>query len=343
MTVHTEIFQGDPQEWDNFVSSVSGACGYCSHVWRAILEKSFGHTTYYLAARDNGILSGVLPLVHMKSLLFGNFLVSLPFVTYGGLLCRDQASARALLDAAEELRGKVGARHVELRHTDDVQLDLPAKRHKVAMVLPLAHGEEEMWTGFNAKLRNQIRKAQKAGLEVVWGGRELLDDFYGVFVRNMRDLGTPVYAKSFFANVLAGLLDNTMIIAVRLQGRPIAAGLLYWHGDTLEIPWASSIREHNGLCPNNLMYWEAIRHGVSLGLARFDLGRSTLGAGTFRFKEQWGARPEGLQWHYILPPGESLPDLTNQNPKYSLAISAWQRLPLALTRVLGPGIVRCIP
>jgi FemAB-related protein (PEP-CTERM system-associated) len=343
MSVCTETFQGAAADWDRFVASMPCAAGYYSHAWRTILERSFGHETHFLAARTNDVMTGVLPLVHMRSLLFGNFLVSLPFVSYGGLLCRDQASATALLEAAEELRGKVGARHVELRHTDAVQLDLPAKRHKVAMVLPLAQGEEEMWTGFNAKLRNQIRKAQKAGLEVVWGGRELLDDFYGVFVRNMRDLGTPVYAKSFFANVLSGLPVNTRIISVRLHGRAIAAGLLYWHGDTLEIPWASSIREHNGLCPNNLMYWEAIRHGISLGLVRFDLGRSTLGAGTFKFKQQWGAKPEGLQWHYILPPGESLPDLTNRNPKYSLAITAWQHLPLALTRVLGPGIVRCIP
>ncbi len=342
MIAQAEIFQGDASEWDAFVASMPGAAGYHAHAWRAILERSFGHKSYMLAARVQGALSGVLPLVHMKSLLFGNFLVSLPFVTYGGLLCRDADSARVLLESAEELRARLGARHVELRH-GDAELDLPAKRHKVAMVLALPADEQVMWTGFGAKVRNQVRKAQKEGLAAQWGGRELLAEFYEVFVRNMRDLGTPVYSRDFFANVLGGLPENTRIIVVRLHGKAVAAGLLYHHGRTLEIPWASSIRDFNSLCPNNLMYWECIRYGITQGLARFDLGRSTPGAGTFKFKAQWGATPEPLAWHYLLPKGAKLPDLTNQNPKYSLAIDMWQRLPLPVTRLIGPPIVRCIP
>lgn len=343
MSVEVEQFHGDPHEWDAFVAASPGASGYFAYVWRGILEKSFGHRSYYLTARESGAITGVLPLVHMKSLLFGNFLVSIPFVTYGGLLCRDKAAETALLEAGEELRTKLGARHVELRHAGEPCLDLPAKRHKVAMVLQLDGNVDVMWGEVGVKVRNQVRKAQRSGLEVVWGGTELLDDFYTVFVRNMRDLGTPVYAKSFFANVLAGLPEQTRIVAIRKDGRPAAAGLLFRHGQTLEIPWASSIRDYNALCPNNLMYWEAIRHGVSLGLRRFDLGRSTPGAGTFKFKEQWGARPEPLAWHYILSQDESLPDLTNQNPNFFLAIEAWRRLPLPVTRLIGPPIVRCIP
>jgi FemAB-related protein (PEP-CTERM system-associated) len=342
MSVCTEIFQGAAADWDRFVASMPCAAGYYSHAWRTILERSFGHETHFLAARTNGVMTGVLPLVHMRS-IFGNFLVSLPFVTYGGLLCRDQASSEALLEAAEDLRSRLGAHHVELRHTLAVNPDLPARRHKVAMVLALAQSEGEMWTGFNAKVRNQVRKAQKAGLETVWGEEELLDEFYAVFVRNMRDLGTPVYARSFFANILAGLPGVTRIVLIRRQGKPAAAGLLYWHGETLEIPWASSIRDYNSLCPNNLMYWESIRHALRLGLRRFDLGRSSFGSGTFRFKEQWGAKPETLQWHYLLPSGAKLPNLSNSNPKFSMAIRLWQRLPLAMTRALGPLIVRDIP
>lgn len=342
MSVRAETYQGAAADWDLFVESMPGAPGYASQVWRGILERSFGHRTHFLAARTGGVLTGVLPLVHMRG-MFGNFLVSLPFVTYGGLLCRDQASSRALLQAAEELRRRLGARHVELRHTRDVNPDLPARRHKVAMALPLDRDEEGMWTGFNAKVRNQVRKAQKAGLEAAWGDGELLDDFYAVFARNMRDLGTPVHARSFFANILAGLPGATRIVLIRRQGRAIAAGLLYWHGQTLEIPWASSVRDCNSLCPNNLMYWEAIRLGLRLGLRRFDLGRSSPGSGTFRFKEQWGARPETLQWHYLLPAGAELPNLGTGNPRFSLAIGLWRRLPLPVTRVLGPLIVRDIP
>lgn len=343
MSASAEIFQGDASEWDAFVASRPGAAGYHGYAWRDIMRKSFRHESYYLAAKTEGVLSGVLPLVHMKSLLFGNFLVSLPFVTYGGLLARDDASAKVLLQAAEDLRARLGARHVELRHTDVAGLSLPAKRHKVAMVLALEGGEDEMWARVGVKNRGHVRKAQKAGLVAQWGGHELLGEFYEVFVRNMRDLGTPVYSRDFFVNVLEGLPENTRIIVVRLQGKAVAAGFLYHHGTTLEIPWASSIRDFNSLCPNNLMYWESIRHGLCLGLGHFDLGRSTPGAGTFKFKEQWGAKPQALAWHYLLPQGGTLPDLTNQNPKYSLAIDLWQRLPLAVTRLIGPPIVRCIP
>lgn len=343
MSVRVEHFRGNPGEWDAFVAATPGASGYHGHAWRGVLEKSFGHRSYYLAARENGAVSGVLPLVHMKSLLFGNFLVSLPFVTYGGLLSRSETARQALLEAAEALRGRLGARHVELRHADESAPSLPAKRHKVAMVLVLGGSEDDMWAGVGVKVRNQVRKAQKEGLAAQWGGSELLDDFYTVFVRNMRDLGTPVYSRDFFANVLAGLPDNTRIVVVRFQGQAVAGGLVYHHGQTLEIPWASSIRDFNSLCPNNLMYWECIRYGIALGLVRFDLGRSTPGAGTFRFKEQWGAKPEPLAWHYLLPKGGTLPDLTNQNPKYSLAIDMWRRLPLPVTRLIGPSIVRCIP
>jgi len=343
MSLRAEVFQGEAGEWDAFVSAAPGSSGYHRIVWRDILQRSFGHRPVYLACREGGAITGVLPLIHMQSRLFGSFLVSLPFVTYGGLLCRDKAGAEALLALAAELRDRLGARHVELRHAGGTELDLPDRRHKVAMVLSLDGGEEEMWKGFGAKVRNQVRKAGKAGLEAVWGGAELLDDFYAVFVRNMRDLGTPVYARSFFARVLDSLPHATRLVAVRLAGRPVAAGLLYRHGETLEIPWASSIRDFNSLCPNNLMYWEAIRHGLGNGLKRFDLGRSTPGAGTYRFKAQWGAEPQELRWHYILPQGAAMPDLTNQNPKFSLAISLWKRLPLPVTRVIGPGIVRCIP
>ncbi len=341
-SVRVEAFRGTPGTWDRFVASVSGS-GYFPHAWRGILGRGMGHDSHYLSAWVGMELRGILPLIHMRSRLFGNFLVSLPFVTYGGLLCRDEPSGAALLAAAEELRQGLGAAYVELRHASGVDPGLPARTHKVAMVLPLGAGEDAMWRGFDPKVRNQVRKAEKSGLRVVRGGRELLDDFYAVFVRNMRDLGTPVLGKSFFANVLWAFPQNSCLLSVRLGNRVVAAGLLYWHGDVLEIPWASSIRDHNRLCPNNLLYWEAIRIGLGLGLARFDLGRSSPGAGTFRFKEQWGARPEPLHWHYLVPPGRQLPDLTPTNPRYALAIGAWRKLPVPLTQFVGPAVVRCIP
>jgi FemAB-related protein (PEP-CTERM system-associated) len=159
----------------------------------------------------------------------------------------------------------------------------------------------------------------------------------------MRDLGTPVYGKKFFRNILETFPDSTRIISVVLGGKTVASGILSWFKDSLEVPWASSINDYREMCPNNLLYWEAIRFAIRNGSAKFDFGRSTPGEGTFRFKKQWGAKPVQLYWQYLLEQGKSIPELNPKNPRYRLAIKIWQQLPLAVTNVLGPLIVRNIP
>ena len=337
-------FQGDAAEWDGYVGAHPDGLNYHQYGWMKVIRDSFGHVTAGLIARDeNGTVRGVLPLVRMKSRLFGNFIVSVPFVNYGGLLTDSVETAKLLIAAAVELRDRCGARHVELRHLREEPLPLACKRHKVTMLLPLADDPEQQWKGFNAKLRNQVRKAEKSGLSARFGGVELLDDFYEVFVRNMRDLGTPVYGHRFFEQVLSVFPDSTRIIAIYLDGMVVAAGIASWYRETLEVPWASSNKDFKTLCPNNLLYWEAIRFAIGEGFRTFDFGRSTPGEGTYKFKEQWGAQPHPLFWQYALRHGESLPELNPDNPKYALAIRVWQRLPLWVTRLIGPCIVRNIP
>jgi FemAB-related protein (PEP-CTERM system-associated) len=333
----------DPARWDAFVDSSPEATHYHRHLWKRVVEESFGHPTHYLAALAGSEVVGVLPLVHMKSALFGNFLVSVPFFNYGGLLCRTGEAAAALLAEAEGLRASLGAEHVELRHLGRPQTDLPARQHKVTMVLSLEASSEAQWSAFNPKLRNQVRKAEKSGLTCRVGQRELLDDYYTVFARNMRDLGTPVYGREFFATVLRNLPEASRILAVSLEGKTIAAGIVTWYRDTMEMPWASSIADYKSLCPNNLLYWEAIRLAIGQGLTSFDFGRSTPNEGTFNFKKQWGALPVQLYWQYLLTAGASLPELSPKNPKFQRAIRVWQRLPVRLTRWIGPYIVRHIP
>jgi FemAB-related protein (PEP-CTERM system-associated) len=333
----------EPARWDAFVDASPEATHYHRYLWKKVVEESFGHPTYYLAALDGQEVAGVLPLVHMKSALFGNFLVSVPFFNYGGLLCRTAEAAAALLAEAEGLRSSLRAEHVELRHLGRPQADLPARQHKVTMVLRLEESAEAQWSAFNAKLRNQVRKAEKSGLTCRIGQRELLDDYYPVFARNMRDLGTPVYGREFFDAVLKNLPEASRILAVSLEGRTVAAGIVTWYRDTMEMPWASSVADYKSLCPNNLLYWEAIRLAIGKGLGSFDFGRSTPNEGTFNFKKQWGAHPVQLYWQYLLETGSELPELNPKNPKYDAAIRVWKRLPVALTRLLGPRIVRNIP
>jgi len=338
------IVDSQASAWDSFVQSAQDATPYHQFKWKTIITKSFGHQCHYLGAIDNnGEWQGVLPLVHMRSKLFGNFLISVPFVNYGGLLYKNNSAAGTLLEEAERLRRSLGATHVELRHVGETLKGIPTRQHKITMILDLAPDSDVQWRTFNAKLRNQIRKAEKSGLQFVAGHLELLDGFYAVFTRNMRDLGTPVYSKSFFRNILEAFPDTTRIFAVYHETRMIAAGIGSWFKNTLEIPWASSISDYKMLCPNNMLYWEAIRFAICNGLNRLDFGRSTPNEGTYNFKKQWGAQPVELYWQYLMDGRNVMPDLSPSNPRYQTAIRIWQRLPLPATRILGPMIVRNIP
>lgn len=344
MAIEVALHNRSTAAWDAYVAAAPESSCYHQFAWKEVIEKSFGHTGYYLSAHnEKGEIQGILPLIHMKSYLFGSFLVSVPFVNYGGLLCCSNKTEKALLDHAESLRSDLGADHIEFRHIGKCATELPTKEHKVTMVLQLQQDEEAQWKSFNAKLRNQVRKAEKNGLTVTIGHHELIDGFYEVFCRNMRDLGTPVYAKSFFKNVFAAFPDSTRVISVFYEGRVIASGIATWFRNTVEIPWASSNKDFKSLCPNNLLYWEAIRFAIGCGFEKFDFGRSTPGEGTYKFKEQWGAKPIPLSWQYLLKKDQQLPEMNPANPKYKMAIKIWQRLPLGITKVLGPAIVRNIP
>lgn len=334
--------EADRAVWDAFVSRQPSATGYHVWAWRDVFERSFGHEGVYLIARRHGSaeLHGVLPLVQINSLLFGRTMTSLPFVNYGGIVADSEAAARALVDAAADAARQRGCRHVELRHLERRFHDLPCKQHKVTMRLPIQAG---MWDRIDRKVRNQIRKAEKSGLTVERGGTELVADFYAVFARNMRDLGTPVYARHFFEEVLRTFPDRTRILVVRLKARPIAAALTYRTGRLVEVPWASSIRDYNSLCPNHQLYWHVMESAVAEGCEVLDFGRSTPDEGTYKFKAQWGATPVPLQWEYPLLHGDGLPDQSPKNPKFRLAIEAWKRCPLWLANAVGPHIVRSIP
>ena len=332
--------RADSGAWEAYVDSRGDAAGYHSWRWRDVFANAFGHEPVYLMARHGGVITGVLPMVQIKSLIFGRTLTSLPFVNYGGVMADAAEVGRALVDAAHQEARDRKCSHVELRHVAQQFPDLPCKQHKVAMRLPLVAG---MWDRLDRKVRNQIRKAEKSGLVVERGGEELVGDFYAVFARNMRDLGTPVYSRRLFEEVLRAFPDRAQLHIVRLNGLPVAGGFTYRTPSMVQLPWASSLRAYNTLCPNVLLYWDAIQFAQQTGAASFDMGRSTPNEGTFKFKSQWGAEPVPLHWEYQLMTDGQLPNVSPANPKYQLAIALWQKLPLAVTNSVGPMIVRAIP
>jgi len=336
-----------PDEWNNYVASNPAACIHHRAEWREILSQSYGHESLYLCARNTRQnIVGILPLIHMKSRLFGNKLVSLPFFQRGGAVADHPLIEHKLIQAAAAYGLKLEVDHIEYR--DDIpRKHIPesptAQTHKVNMVLSLPESHDTLWQGFTAKLRAQIRRPQREQPQVFISGRENLNDFYAVYSRNMRDLGSPVQSKQFIDNILQHFPENSWLIVIKLRQRPVAAGFLLGFGNTMEIPLASTIREVNALSMNMFLYWEVLKFAIKQNYSQFDFGRSSKNAGTYRFKQQWGAQPKQLYWHYWLGQSKAPPSLNPSNPRYAAIIYLWKRLPGTLANMLGPAIVKNIP
>ncbi len=334
----------DGVSWDQYALGHPAATGYHTLAWRHVIGKVFGHQTYYLMAKNaGGDVRGILPLVYTKSPMFGRFFTSVAFVNYGGVLADHETARCALLQAAAETARSVGASHIELRQEQPIGTNWPLRSHKVSMRLPLPPDHAVLMKSYPSKLRSQIRRAQKEGMVVKIGGGELLNDYYAVFSRCMRDLGTPVYAREFFRVIGETFSKEVRFCVVSLEGTPLAAGLLYGFRQRLEIPWAASDKRYSRLAPNMLLYSAVLEFACREGYTEFDFGRSSINSGTYRFKQQWGAQPHPLYWYYWVADGRNVPQLNPDNPKYGAAIAVWQRLPLPVANLVGPHIVKYLP
>lgn len=329
---------------DDYVRRSEEASVYHCSRWRTIIRETCGHGSFWLFSTNaEGAVDGILPLVHLKSVLFGNMLVSMPYFNYGGVCADEEGTETRLIEEAARIARRVGARHIEFRQEKRLNHGLPVKTAKVSMRRDLPATPDDLWESLPSKLRSQVRRPLKEGMTCRIGRTEELDGFYDVFATNMRDLGTPVYAKRFFRNILDGFPDNSWICSIYKGRMPVASGFLIGFKGRMEIPWASSLKRYNRLSPNMLLYWSCLRFSCERGFRVFDFGRSTPDEGTYRFKEQWGAKPVPLYWHYWLPDGEPMPQIHPKNEKYRIAIRCWKRLPVGLTKRIGPWLVKKIP
>ncbi|HEY2881585.1 MAG TPA: FemAB family XrtA/PEP-CTERM system-associated protein, partial [Pirellulales bacterium] len=256
----------------------------------------------------------------------------------------DPAAASALVDRAVQLADQLQVRYLELRHEQRWVHPSLAQEFtgKVHMRLSLPSTADALWSDLDPKVRNQIRKGQKLNLTVHWGGRDLLAEFYQVFSRNMRDLGTPTFGRRLFAAILDQFPGDAELCVVRLGQQPVAGALLVHSCGVTQVPSASSLRKFNDTNANMLMYWHLLCRAIERGQQTFDFGRSSHSSGTFRFKRQWGAAPHPAVWQYYVREG-TIGNMRPESPCYRRAVQIWQRLPVWLTRVVGPSIVRGIP
>ena len=333
----------DPSRWDSYVASMPEASSHHRWGWRYAIEETFGHKAYYLSAVDNDHIKGILPLVHIKSRFFGNSLVSLPFFSYGGVLASTSCAATSLIDAAERLAVDVGAQHIEMRQGNKFSTTWTDRAPKVTMEVELPGTVQELSDRLSSKMRKRIRFARKNGIEPRWGGPEALTDFYPVFATNMRNLGTPVYPRSWFENICRKFPDGIRILTLVEHARPIASAFVSIFRETVELPWAATLPESRDKFSPLLMYWTLLEWSLENGYKRVDLGRCTPGGGNHDFKKRWVCQEKPLHWYYWLASGATVPGLRPDNPRYRMATHIWKHLPLTVANLLGPRIVRCIP
>jgi FemAB-related protein (PEP-CTERM system-associated) len=332
---------GEGASWDAFVRSLpAGGLGH-AHAWKQVVERGYGKQAYYLAAKEDGRWVGVLPLVRMKGPLTGNRLVSLPFLDAAGLLAATPQAAAALRAEAFSLAGRLGARGVELRSRAAAMDAGAAAASRATLVLPLPGGAEALWGSFSPKVRNQIRKAEKAGLRTEAAPRERLVDFYRVFAHNMRDLGSPVHSLRFLEAVFdAFAAAAKLYLTVSSSQKVVGGAIAIEAGDTVTVPWASSLREAFPSCPNHSLYWKVLGDTAQAGARRFDFGRSHVDSGTYRFKVQWGAQPLPLAWESFDAGGAPLPGAAFKPAEHTGLTRAWSLLPLWLANAIGPLVRR---
>lgn len=331
------------EEWDRYVLSNPAYTCYHLFAWQSVFVETFKHECFYLAARDShGHIRGVLPLVHVQSRLFDSQLVSQPFLNYGGVLTNSEGASSALLNRAAQIAAELDCHHMEIRETFSRDA-WPQRSHKVTMYRALPESDELLEKSLGSKLRSQCKRALQSDAEVLIGGSDQLDHFYAVFARNMRDVGTPVLGKDFFVRILDKFAERTFIVAVCIDGKPVAAAFLIGHGSALEVPWASSLNKFNRLSVNMMLYRHVLREAIAREYRYFDFGRSSVDAPTYKFKRQWGAEPTPLYWHYWLSENATIPDAPDASIKYRLLIKGWKCSPVWLTNRLGPKIIAGIP
>jgi len=330
-------------ECDRFVREMEGARLCHLPAWTGMVERTFGHQGIYLVARAAGRICGVLPLTQVRSRLFGNRLISQPFSDYGGPLAASAEAREALYRRAVEIARECGCGSMELRNTVRLPYDLHVRTDKISMCLPLTRDPEDVWKGLRHKTRNRVRKAQGAGLEVVSGGLDLLDEFYRSWTVRLHELGTPCYPRKLFTGILETFPDLARIFLARLDGVTTAGLFVYAFRGWVQSGWGAALRQYDDIDPNYILNWAAIQHYCREGMKWFDFGRSTVGSGPHIFKERWGSDPIHLYWQYWTPDGQEPAFVRPEDPKYRRKVEIWKRMPLWVSRVVGPVISPALP
>lgn len=331
---------GEEARWDAFVQNCPNATFFHRAGWKEVIERAFGHRTWFLYAETNGRIEGVLPLARIKSLIFGDSLISLPFCVYGGIAAISDSAREALDKEAQALAARLKVGHLEYRNMQARQKDWVTKDLYVTFRKEIAVNEEANMLAIPRKQRAMVRKGIKAGLNSTID--DDVDRFFSAYSVSVHRLGTPVFSKRYF-NLLKEIFGaDCEVLTITSDDRTISSVLSFYFRDEVLPYYGGGTSEAREVAGNDFMYWELMRRAAARGFKTFDFGRSKVGTGAFDFKKNWGFEPQPLPYAYQLYRARALPDNNPLNPKYQRFISMWQRLPLPVANMLGPHIVKSL-
>nr|WP_313950415.1 FemAB family XrtA/PEP-CTERM system-associated protein [Accumulibacter sp.] len=326
-------------KWDAFVEACPEATFFHKAGWQLIVGEVFGHRTDFLYAERAGVIEGVLPLAQVKSVLFGNTLVSLPFAVYGGVAASSQAAVELLEQEAQAIAARLGVDHLELRNLRQRHPDWPLQDLYVRFRKELAPEVEANMLAIPRKQRAMVRKGIKNGLR-----SEIDTDtgrFFALYADNVHRHGTPALPRRYFDALRRVFGDDCeALTVVDAAGRPLSVVMSFYFRDEVLPYYAGDDLSARNLAANDFKYWELMRRSCERGVKVFDYGRSKQGTGSYAFKKNWGFEPQPLFYEYCLYRRDTIPQNNPSNAKYRLLIETWRRMPIGLANWLGPFIVR---
>lgn len=339
--MNIKIYKLEPEkcaQWDGYIEANNDATFFHLSGWQTVLEKAFGHTAHYLYAVNGDDIVGVLPLLHVKSLLFGNTLSSLPFAVYGGVLSDNDDVRNQLIESACALAQSLGVDALEFRNQQRSAHSWPVKNLYVTFKKTMSEDNDVNMQAIPRKQRAVVRKGIKAGLvaedNAEW--RRL----YRLYAESVRNLGTPVFGSKYFELLRKVFKDQSRVLVVSDNGVDVCGVLSFYFKDEVLPYYAGARPRARALKANDYMYWELMKRSVEQGVKRFDFGRSKIGSGSYSYKKNWGFEPLPLHYEYFLVKSLAMPEVNPNNPKYSLFIDLWKKLPLPVANVLGPFLAR---
>jgi FemAB-related protein (PEP-CTERM system-associated) len=314
--------------------------------WTKLARGIYGCETIRFEALQGNEVTGILALTHVRHPIFGNYLATSPFGSFGGFAFSSVEARDTLLKEAKSLADELVVEYAVIRFIDDGNNPPPPWLQNPiysTYLIDLPSDPEDLMKNFGSQHRKHTRQALRKGFKVRFGHLELLDETYEALARSMHELGSPYHSKGYLKKMASLLGENLEFAVIKdAQGSFVGSAVLIYHGQTATNLHANILHRYRSEYAGECLYWHILEHYCQKGMKVCDMGRSLNGSGNETFKFKWKPRKIPLAyWHY-LPKGGHIPELNQKSPKFQLAIWMWQRMPAFVVRALGPHLIKGI-